>query len=127
MGTAIANAEGNVFSFAANGEPRPLRAGESYIYDVDSLEDAKPDSQKTAEAKANAVKAIKAKAGADIVAIVPEYKQRNALARMLELVNKKVDGGTLTAEEDAEVAAVESLWATVKAIRAQSDIDEAVL
>jgi len=127
MGTAIQNAEGNVYSFARNGAPRPLRDGETYINDVDDIEDAKSEAQKTAEATASAVEAIKVKAGADIVAIVPEYKQRNALARMLELVNKKVDGGTLTAEEDAEVAAVESLWATVKAIRAQSDIDEAVL
>ena len=127
MGTAIQNAEGNVYSFARNGAPRPLREGESYIYGVATIEDAKPDKQKEAEATASAVKAIKVKAGADIIALAPEWKQRNALARMLELVNKKVDGGTLTAEEDAEVAAVESLWATVKAIRAQSDIDEAAV
>jgi len=127
MGTVIQNAEGNVYSFAHSGKPRELREGESYIYDVATIEDAKSEAQKTAEATASAVKAIKVKAGADIIALAPEWKQRNALARMLELVNKKVDGGTLTAEEDAEVAAVESLWATVKAIRAQSDIDEAAV
>jgi hypothetical protein len=127
MGIAIRAADGNVNSWAHSGKPRELREGESYIYDVATIEDAKSEAQKTAEATASAVKAIKVKAGADIIALAPEWKQRNALARMLELVNKKVDGGTLTAEEDAEVAVVESLWATVKAIRAQSDIDEAAV
>jgi len=127
MGTAIKNTEGNVFSFVQNDPPRPLRAGESYINDVDSIEDAKSDTQKAAEAKAKAVASIKAKAGADIVAIVPEYKQRNALARMLELVNKKVDGGTLTDDEQSEVATMQSLWGTLAAIRAQSNADEASL
>jgi len=127
MGIAIRAADGNVNSWAHSGKPRELREGESYIYDVATIEDAKPDKQKAAEARASVVKSIKSKAGHAILALAPEWKQRNALARMLELVNQKVDGGTLTAEEDAEVAAVESLWATVKAIRAQSDVDEAAV
>lgn len=76
-----------------------------------------------AEYKAyKAVMDTKAEARKRIIAIIPEWKQSNLNARMNEL-NKKVaiDSGTLTTEEQAEVTAMEAIWAQAKAIRVNSD------
>lgn len=51
-------------------------------------------------------------------------KQLNALMRGTELVNKRASGGTLTAEEEAEAAALQAMADAVKAIRAASNAME---
>lgn len=64
---------------------------------------------------------IKAKAGELIVAIAPEWKQRNMTAAGLELTSKRAQGQTLTADELSTEAAIVALWAQIKAIRDHSD------
>lgn len=62
---------------------------------------------------------VKAEARRRIIALANEDQQRNATARGLELEHKGQDNWT--AEEAAEVAAIQALWARVKSIRAASD------
>ena len=71
---------------------------------------------------------VKTEARRRILEIVPDWKQSNLNARMNEL-NKKVsiDGGTLTADELAEVAAMHALWDQAKSIRNKSDALESVI
>lgn len=80
---------------------------------------ALPDALRRAEL----VAAAKAEAGRRILAILPDYKQRNLLARGLELHAK--GPATWTAAEQAEWAAGDALWTRIKAIRARSDAIEA--
>lgn len=68
---------------------------------------------------------IKEDATAQILDILPEVKQRNSLARSLELTRKVVLGSTLTAQENAEIAAIEAKWDEIKAIRLLSNNKEA--
>ncbi len=63
----------------------------------------------------------KIEAGRRIITLAPEWKQRNATARGVELTDKKASGGTLTADEQAEVDAMKALWVAISAIRAASD------
>lgn len=63
----------------------------------------------------------KIEAGRRIVALAPEWKQRNATARGVELTDKKASGEPLTADEQAEVDAMKALWLAISAIRAASD------
>ena len=70
------------------------------------------------------IETVKAEAYRRIVAISPEYKQRNLLARGLELALKMIAGGTLTAGEQAEITAGRQIWARIKAIREHSDMIE---
>lgn len=65
--------------------------------------------------------AIKAEASRRILAIAPEWRQRNALARALQLQERLNAGWPLTAEEQAEREALHALWAAVNAIRTRSD------
>ena len=61
----------------------------------------------------------------DILKLVPAYRQRNMLARSIELLSKRVDAllaaaavaDPLTDAERAEVAAIEELWRQVKEVR----------
>lgn len=62
---------------------------------------------------------INAEAYLRIVAIAPEYKQRNMLAKGLALLNKGKENWTPL--EAAVVADLEATWATIDAIRAASD------
>lgn len=68
--------------------------------------------------------AIKAEAGRRILERAPEWKQRNVLARSVELRNIK-DGRALASDEQAELDAAQALWDSIKAIRAHSDQLEA--
>lgn len=74
----------------------------------------------------------KEEAGRLILAIAPEWKQRNAAARLAELQAIRLgtyllDDGAMpparewTSEESAEVLAIRRLWDTIKAIRARSN------
>jgi hypothetical protein len=71
------------------------------------------------------IRNIKSKTNAAILIIMPEYKQRNYLAKSVELTRIELRGDTLTSEEYDQVAAIELLWSTVEAMRAKSNIAEA--
>jgi hypothetical protein len=73
------------------------------------------------------VAAINAKAHHDIVAIAPEWRQRNMIARTTELQDKRINGLALTEGEEAEIIAMRGIWSQIKAIREQSDIDVAAI
>lgn len=60
-----------------------------------------------------------------IYALVPQWKQVNLTARAVELHQKRLDLVALTQDEQIEVAAIQTLWDKVKAIRAASDLIEA--
>lgn len=64
---------------------------------------------------------VKSVAHKKIVAILPEWKQRNQLARTLELLDKKSAGSALTVEEQSEVDDIRAQWGRVQAIRSYSD------
>lgn len=72
------------------------------------------------------VKAVKLEASRRISLIAEDWKQRNIMARSIELLNKIRLGGTLTTEEEAEEAAALAIWAQIKAVRAASDAIEAM-
>jgi len=71
------------------------------------------------------VQAIKQAASEQILAIAPEWKQRNMLARSVELHEVMTSGGALTTEEQAELDAIRAVWAQIKTIRQKSDLAEA--
>ena len=86
----------------------------------------RPDADIRAGIKAEAQRRIVALTGAtDLNSCF--VKQLNALMRGTELTNKKASGGTLTAGEEAEAAALQGLAAQIKAIRAKSDALEVTL
>lgn len=64
---------------------------------------------------------VKAIAYSKIVAIAPEWKQRNLIARAIEVVEIN---GSATPEEQAELEAMKVVWSRIKAIRAYSDFLE---
>lgn len=68
--------------------------------------------------------AVKDEAYRRIVAIVPEWRQRNLTARAAILSEK--GRANWTAQELAEWEAGEALWARVKALRDASDVIEAL-
>jgi len=70
------------------------------------------------------VQGIKQAASEQILAIAPEWKQRNMLARALELSDSK-RGGPLAASEAQEEADIRAVWAQIKTIRQKSDAAEA--
>jgi hypothetical protein len=76
-----------------------------------------------AYARADLVQKVKANAGARIVAIAPDWKQRNMLGRSAEFLRK--GEANLNAEEQAELAAIDAVWAWVKETRDHSDTLEA--
>lgn len=75
----------------------------------------------TADLEQNRLDMIDRATGAHILGSVAEHKQRNMIARALELIKKLAVGDTLTAGEQAELNYIESVWAWVKAIRAEGD------
>lgn len=70
------------------------------------------------------IEKIKADANNRILESLPEWKQRNLIARAAELSDKRIDG-PLTAEEESERQALKGEWAGVTAIREASDTAEA--
>ena len=69
---------------------------------------------------------IKAEALRRILAIAPDWKQRNLIAQAAEFAIKLAEGGTLTAAEQDKRAAGEAIWSQIKSIRAASDELEAM-
>jgi hypothetical protein len=56
-----------------------------------------------------------------IIAILPEWKQRNYIAKSVELTEKKSAGITLTSEEISILDAMKAMWTTIQQIRSASD------
>lgn len=77
------------------------------------------------ETRAALVARVKGEAAARIVAIAPEWKQRNLTAQAVLLAEK--GRARWTAEEAAAWAAGEALWRRIAAIRAASDAIEAAI
>lgn len=74
--------------------------------------------------KADRIAQIKVTARERILAIAPEWRQANLTARAAELA---LAGGPKTPSEVAEVAAGQTVWNAVKAVRAASDVAEAAV
>lgn len=64
---------------------------------------------------------IKSEAQRRINLIAPDWKQRNMIARSVELTEKIASGGTLTTAEQSERTTIENVWSQVKTIRTRSD------
>ena len=101
-----------------NGQTREATAEEESAIIAQQQADA---ATRADEEAALRVPEIKEAAGVVIVERYPEWKQRNMIARMVELNAK----ATPSAEEEAEMAALQSVWDWVKAVRAESDRLEA--
>lgn len=91
--------------------------GKSYALEGSTL----TVSRTFAQTKSPTAQHIKKEANRRIVAAYPEWKQRNMTARAVELVNKKVSGAALTADEQAEEAAIQAVLNWIRAIRTRSD------
>ncbi|MCB9957015.1 MAG: hypothetical protein H6843_00190 [Rhodospirillaceae bacterium] len=81
------------------------------------------------DAKARRLAAIRAEAGRRIAEVAPDYRQRNVLARSVELLEAAVLRGGfagLTADEQVAAAAARVLWARINPIRLHSDVLEAL-
>ena len=68
---------------------------------------------------------IKAEAARRILEAMPEWKQRNMIARGLELSRIEIAGESLSPEEQAEEEAINAAWSFAKAVRQASDDLEA--
>ena len=67
---------------------------------------------------------VKQEASRRILAIAPDYRQRNLLARSVELL--RIGEANLTQEQRDEVLAMELIWETIQIIRAKSDLLESM-
>lgn len=85
-----------------------------------------PDSIVLEAIRSRKIAEIKEAAYRRLVTEIPEWKQRNLTARGLELTDKRI-GGALTADEQAEAAAMAAAWTWIKAVRAESDRIEAAI
>ena len=70
------------------------------------------------------VAGVKQEASKRILAIAPEWKQRNMLARSAQFL--RIGEANLTQEQRDEVFAIELIWETIQMIRARSDLIEAM-
>lgn len=86
---------------------------------VEILNEDAPDFRKPVTARQ-----VKAEAERRILSIIPEWQQRNLIARAAELAIK--GPANWTVNEKAEVTAGQAVWNRVKAIRAASNILEAL-
>ncbi|MBO6755759.1 MAG: hypothetical protein JJ902_05500 [Roseibium sp.] len=95
---------------------REMTADEHAQYLIDTSPPALVDVQ------ADAVTKIKADAEARILAIMPEFKQRNTLALAAEAITTHGPDPTLWPQDlqDANTVAT-AAWTAIKAIRAHSD------
>lgn len=75
-------------------------------------------------AKSKGIFDAKTEAQRRIILIVPEWKQRNLLARSSELLERKLDN-LITSEEEAELLDIKAIWGQITAIRSASDNIEA--
>ena len=66
---------------------------------------------------------VKKEASRRILAIAPEYKQRNMLSRSAELL--RIGEANWTTEQQTEVTQMEEIWNQIKTIRTRSNELEA--
>lgn len=76
---------------------------------------------------ADQIAAIKAEASARILAALPDWRQRNMIARSVELLEIREAGEILTAAELLELDAIRAAWAWARAVRSYSDQLEALV
>ena len=69
---------------------------------------------------------VKGEAGRRILAICPEWKQRNYIATSLTFTDMIQDGETLTAEQETQRSEIKAIWNTIQGIRTKSDEIEAM-
>lgn len=67
------------------------------------------------------IQAIKLAARIHILAVFPEWKQANMIARAVDLVDR---GDARSASEDTELSALRAAWAWVETVRTESNIAE---
>lgn len=114
-------------TYDANGvelTPR-IEADPATVYEVVDEADVASHPWRLEPGRAEKVIAAKAEAASRINTLAPDFKQRNMIARGVELTDVVVGGGSLTAPEVAEKAALQGAWDYVKAVRAASDTIEA--
>lgn len=111
---------------ASDGAFIPLQDGnhDHYLYEQWLINGGVPDPEFSAdEIKQQKIDAINREAGDRIIEIAPMYKQSNMLAHALELSGK----ATKTADEKAELAAMQAAWDQIKSIRVESNAKIAAL
>lgn len=106
-----------------------IEAGASVITYWNLALGTQPTTQELADAelpamKAKAVAAIKIEANRRILSAMPDWKQRNLIARSVELTRRE-SKGTATPAEIAELDTLEAAKAGVDAVRSASDSMEA--
>lgn len=118
--------EGYLTAPVAGSMPRMIRtqgdAGNPV--DITQLQNDYADILAASE-EAERIATIKAEASRRITEKYPEWKQRNMLARSLELTNKVAMTGTLDQDEQDEVAAMKVVWSWISDVRNVSNIAEA--
>ena len=67
---------------------------------------------------------VKAEAARRITALFPDWKQRNMVARGLELLNARMSDKGWTAAEATEAAEMQAAWDWIKSVRAASEAIE---
>lgn len=72
------------------------------------------------------IEQVKAEAGRRILAICPEWKQRNYIATDLTFTKIMQAGGTLTSEHEELRSELEAVWTSIQAIRSKSNEIEAM-
>jgi len=70
--------------------------------------------------------AIDFEAGRRILALAPEYKQRNATALGVVLLNKLEMGTPLTTEDEQARTQIKTMWAVISGIRQASEVIKAM-
>lgn len=114
-------------TYGANGvelTPR-IEADPATVYEVVDIDEVESHIWSIPDLRNMVVAETKAEAGFRINTLAPDFKQRNMIARGVELTDVVVGGGSLTAPEVAEKAALQGAWDYVKAVRAASDTIEA--
>lgn len=69
---------------------------------------------------------VKVEANRRIIAVCPDWKQRNLTAQAVLLAKQVADGTSLSTEQQAAWDAGQALWMQIAAIRAASDVIEAM-
>lgn len=104
-------------------EPDPVRGDERFFYN--NSDGSAPTQKPLDQITPSIIARIKAQASELILSHFPITKQLNMLMRVGELNNKLATGGTFTAGEAAEAAAMQSAGDWIKAVRAHSNALEA--
>lgn len=131
--------DGNITAFRNYPDADKMPAGETYIEITKEQQDRYFQDPTTCRVQNGAfvdnyvdpnlesmleegrIQTIKQEAATRILAIAPEWKQRNMLARSIELHEIMTTGGTLSPEQQTELDQIRAIWSHIKSIREQSD------